>query len=222
MKGDKTMICPNCGRELADGEVCTCTVQNAEPAPVTNEENTTPIEETAPLNDEAAAPEQPAYDGAQTDAPEQPTYQEAQQQTQQTQQNGYYNPYDNAAYYQPNNQQYYAQQAPYYVPTTQAPTASTDYPEGYKPKKKYVAVILAATLGAFGIHNFYLGNNGKAVAQLLLTLLGSLVFGLGLIACEIWVLVEAVQILEDKLDADANGYKIMTLAEEIAREQKKD
>ena len=89
------------------------------------------------------------------------------------------------------------------------------------PKKKYIAIILAYTLGIFGIHNFYLGNNSKAVAQILLTTLGSLLFGLGLVATSVWVIVETVQLLTEKVDSDANGYKIMTLAEEIAWVQSK-
>lgn len=224
------MTCPNCGKELKEGEVCTCTqnneVQDEKPVEEINEEYTQNAEastEIQPENEETPAPTEETPVAETTQAPnepepEQPVYQSPEQN--ESQQSAYYNPYDNAAYYQQNDAQY-TQQAPYYVPTTQAPVVSTDYPEDYKPKKKYVAVILAVALGAFGIHNFYLGNNGKGVAQILLTVLGSLLFGLGLIACEIWVLVETVQLLTENEEADANGYKIMTLAEEIAREQKK-
>ena len=218
------MTCPNCGKELKEGEVCTCTqnneVQDEKPVEEINEEYTQNAEaptEIQPKSEETPAPteETPIAETAQA-----PNESEQPPEQNESQQSAYYNPYDNAAYYQQNNAQY-TQQAPYYVPTTQAPVASTDYPEDYKPKKKYVAVILAVALGPFGIHNFYLGNNGKGVAQILLTILGSLLFGLGLVACEIWVLVETVQLLTEKEEADANGYKIMTLAEEIAREQKK-
>ena len=38
-------------------------------------------------------------------------------------------------------------------------------------KSKIAAGILGIFLGAFGVHNFYLGYNGKAVGQLLITLL---------------------------------------------------
>lgn len=238
------MICPNCGKELAEGEVCTCTMQgnaqNEETAPAVNvneeseavqeavaetmlteaEELTEeiPQEETAQeAPAEAVATEEEAYQPSEH-IDEQQSYSQPEQNYEG--QNAGYNPYENSAYYQPNTPPF-SQQAPYYVPITQAPSASTEYPEDYKPRKKYVAVILAATLGIFGIHNFYLGNNGKAIAQILLTTLGSLFFGLGYVACQIWVLVEAVQLLIDKEEADANGYKIMTFAEELAREQKK-
>ena len=95
--------------------------------------------------------------------------------------------------------------------------ARTDYPEGYKIKKKLVAVVLAVTVGMFGIHNYYLGNNSKALAQLLVCLLGSLFFGIGAIVAYVWAIVEAILIFCEKNDKDANGYKIMTPEESIAR-----
>lgn len=38
-------------------------------------------------------------------------------------------------------------------------------------KSKIAAGLLGIFLGAFGVHNFYLGYTGKAVAQLLITIL---------------------------------------------------
>lgn len=214
------MKCPNCGRELLEGEICTCT-----------------SEQTVENNQEQAANE------VQTEASAEPVEaQEVEQQSEQPQsENTYYQPsepapqqgeyqnfYQEQGFNQPMygapQQNYYDpnQQVPYYNPVMAKPEPSTDYPENYKPKKKYVAVILAATLGALGIHNFYLGNNGKATAQLLIALIGSLLFGLGLVVAEIWALVEAVQLLTDKIDADANNFKIMTFAEELAKAQNKE
>lgn len=164
------MNCPNCGRELMEGEVCTCTQSE-------------PVAEAAPV-------QEPQY--------QQPSYP-----------NGYYNP-----------QQY--QQQPYYVPAPPAPVAArTDYPEGYKIKRKYVAIILAATLGFFGIHNFYLGNSSKATAQVLIATLGSLFFGLGMAVAYIWAIVEAVQLLTESIDKDANGFKIQTFEEALVAEKMK-
>ena len=40
-------------------------------------------------------------------------------------------------------------------------------------KSKLTAGLLGIFLGGFGVHNFYLGYTGKAVAQLLIALLGS-------------------------------------------------
>lgn len=72
---------------------------------------------------------------------------------------------------------------------------------GYAPqpvagqKSKIVAGILGILLGAFGVHNFYLGYTGKAVAQLLIT-----VISLGLLSfiSAIWGLIEGILILISK------------------------
>lgn len=215
------MKCPNCGRDLLEGEICTCTTveQDAQTTAQAQPENEVQPETEAPVEaqeveqqNEQPQPENTYYQPNEP-APQQGEYQNIYQE-QGFNQPMYGAPQQN--YYDPN------QQAPYYNPVMAKPKPSTDYPEDYKPKKKYVAVILGATLGAFGIHNFYLGNNGKATAQLLIALIGSLFFGLGLVAAEIWALVETVQLLTDKIDADANNFKIMTFAEELAKAQSKE
>lgn len=68
-------------------------------------------------------------------------------------------------------------------------------PYGYVPRQKIVAGVLGIFLGVLGVHNFYLGYTGKAVAQLLLTCLGWVLFGLGPVAAGIWSLIEAILIL---------------------------
>ncbi len=73
---------------------------------------------------------------------------------------------------------------------------------GVQQKSKIVAGILGILLGSFGIHNFYLGYTGKAVAQLLITLLTC---GIGAVATSIWGLVEGIQILTGSINTDANG-----------------
>ena len=200
------MICPNCGRILNEGEVCTCTAPTepvqAPVEPIQEPVNAPQYYQPQPesnVNTQAAQTEGASYQNPYMNQPQQP----------------YYSPEQNNQYYNPTEQQ-----IPYYAPVVM-PSASTDYPDDYKPKKRYIAVILAYTLGIFGIHNFYLGNNSKAVAQILLTTLGSLLFGLGMVATSVWVVVETVQLLTEKIDSDANGYKIMTLAEEIAWVQSK-
>ena len=57
-----------------------------------------------------------------------------------------------------------------------------------------VAGLLGLFLGTLGVHNFYLGYTGKAVAQLLLTLIGWIIL-IGPIISGIWALIEAVLIL---------------------------
>ena len=215
------MKCPNCGRDLLEGEICTCTTveQDAQTTAQAQPENEVQPETEAPVEaqeveqqNEQPQPENTYYQPSEP-APQQGKYQNIYQEQDFNQpMNGA--PQQN--YYDPN------QQVPYYNPVMAKPEPSTDYPEDYKPKKKYVAVILGATLGALGIHNFYLGNNSKATAQLLIALIGSLFFGLGLVAAEIWALVETVQLLTDKIDADANNFKIMTFAEELAKAQSEE
>lgn len=181
------MNCPNCGRELADGEVCTCTA--------------TP--ETQPVQ-EAPAPQEVPY--AQPAQPQEAyTAPEAQYQAPQ------YAP-PQGAYFQPNT----APQQPYYQPV-QTPPARTDYPEGYHIKRKYVAVLLAATLGVFGIHNFYLGDSNKGVIHILVATLGSILCGLGFVASYVWSVVETVQLLGDYIDRDSNGFKIQTFEEALVK-----
>lgn len=106
------------------------------------------------------------------------------------------------AYQQPNA---YAQ--PQY---TAAPYAAA--PVGQSSKSKLAAGLLGIFLGGLGVHNFYLGNTGKAVAQLLLTLVGWILLGLGPIAAAIWGFVEGIIILCSKPGTpwhkDANGYEL--------------
>lgn len=106
------------------------------------------------------------------------------------------------AYQQPNA---YAQ--PQY---TAAPYAAA--PVWQSSKSKLAAGLLGIFLGGLGVHNFYLGNTGKAVAQLLLTLVGWILLGLGPIAAAIWGFVEGIIILCSKPGSpwhkDANGYEL--------------
>ncbi len=69
-------------------------------------------------------------------------------------------------------------------------------------KSKMAAGLLGIFLGAFGVHNFYLGYTGKAVAQLLISVLscGFLSFASG-----IWGLVEGIMILTGSIDKDAKN-----------------
>ncbi len=69
-------------------------------------------------------------------------------------------------------------------------------------KSKLAAGILGILLGYLGVHNFYLGNTGKGVAQLLITLLTC---GAGSLISGIWGLVEGIQILTGSINTDANG-----------------
>lgn len=116
-------------------------------------------------------------------------------------QTGQQNPYGdtNTGQYQ----QQYAQQYQYqqYSPV----------PAGYIPRNKYVAAALGIMFGCLGLHNFYLGYTGKAVAQILITVLGALLV-VGPIASAIWGLVEGMLILcsdrGTKWHQDAKGVEL--------------
>ena len=69
-------------------------------------------------------------------------------------------------------------------------------------KSKITAGILGIFLGCFGVHNFYLGYNGKAIAQLLITLLS--LFLLSWVSA-IWGLIEGILILTGNIKKDASG-----------------
>lgn len=71
-----------------------------------------------------------------------------------------------------------------------------------QPKSKIAAGLLGIFLGCFGVHNFYLGYNGKAVAQLLITVLSC--FLLSPVSA-IWGLIEGIFILTGSINTDADG-----------------
>ena len=72
-------------------------------------------------------------------------------------------------------------------------------------KSRVAAGILGILLGTFGVHNFYLGFTGKAVAQLLITLLTC---GFGSAISGIWGLIEGIMILTGSINTDANGIEL--------------
>ena len=75
------------------------------------------------------------------------------------------------------------------------PAPAQPKPEG---KSKLVAGLLGIFLGAWGIHNFYLGNTGRAIAQILVTIFTC---GIG----SLWGLIEGILILTGNINTDADG-----------------
>lgn len=72
-------------------------------------------------------------------------------------------------------------------------------------KSKMAAGLLGIFLGWLGVHNFYLGFTGKAIAQLLITVLSCFVLSF---VSAIWGLIEGILILTGSMDTDANGKKL--------------
>ena len=135
-------------------------------------------------------PAAPAYDP--NNAYAQPDYNQANYGQQ-----GYAAPfYNQSAYTQP------AYAAPFYnqSPTPSPPTRSSRHTASpsHRPdtprSRNLAAGLLGIFLGCFGVHNFYLGNTGKAVAQLLLTVIGWILI-IGPAVAGIWGLVEGILIL---------------------------
>lgn len=69
-------------------------------------------------------------------------------------------------------------------------------------KSKIAAGLLGIFLGLFGVHNFYLGYTGKAIAQLLITVLSCFVLSF---VSAIWGIIEGILILCGNINVDAQG-----------------
>lgn len=69
-------------------------------------------------------------------------------------------------------------------------------------KSRVVAGLLGLFFGSLGVHNFYLGRTGRAVAQLLITVLSC--FLLSFIS-GIWGFIESILILCGNVQVDGNG-----------------
>ena len=89
--------------------------------------------------------------------------------------------------------------------TNPTPVTPTNTGAPATPKSKTAAGVLAILLGALGIHNFYLGFTTKGIIQLVVSIVGSLLFGIGPIAMEIWGIVDGIMYLSGQKTTDANG-----------------
>ena len=69
-------------------------------------------------------------------------------------------------------------------------------------KSKIAGGLLGIFLGCFGVHNFYLGYTGKAIAQLLITILSC---GFLSFVTSIWGLIEGILILTGSINKDGKG-----------------
>ena len=82
---------------------------------------------------------------------------------------------------------------------------TTSIPNTGEKKSRILSGLLAIFIGSLGVHNFYLGYTSKAVAQLLLTLVGWIACGIGPLIASVWGFVEGIMILTGSIDKDANG-----------------
>lgn len=108
-----------------------------------------------------------------------------------------YGQYQPPQYGQPQPQAYYTPQ--YTVP-----------PAGYAQRSRMAAGLLAIMLGWLGVHNFYLGFTSRAVAQLLISLIGGIfTCGLATLAMVVWAFVEGVMLLSGSPSRMYDGHGVI-------------
>lgn len=104
------------------------------------------------------------------------------------------------------NQATFGQSGATYIPNDTYGQTNGAYNQNYYQnvtyKSKVTAGVLGIILGAFGIHNFYLGYTAKGVVQLLMTICSCGVLG---VISAIWGFVEGVMILTGSINTDAKG-----------------
>jgi len=94
-------------------------------------------------------------------------------------------------------------QPPGYAPQQPPAQGYQPPPQGYAPqqpqqspfggeKNKLVAGILAILLGSLGIHKFYLGYTTAGIIMLVVTIVGSFLFGLGPLAMWVVGVIEGI------------------------------
>ena len=173
------MKCTNCGAEIGNNakcEYCGTVMQQEAQAPQQGVPVPPPYPTQQPYNSQQAAPQ------AQNPVPQQPFG--APPQAPQP-------PYPYGAPQQP----YGVPQPPYAAPAPRVVDPNMQ-------KSKMAAGLLGIFLGSFGVHNFYLGYTGKAVAQLLITVLTC---GFGSFVSGIWGLVEGIMILSGNINVDGKN-----------------
>lgn len=88
---------------------------------------------------------------------------------------------------------------------TSTTTTSSNTNNG-QAKSKIAGGLLGIFLGCFGVHNFYLGYTGKAIGQLLITVLSC---GILSPISAIWGLIEGILILTGSINTDADGNELV-------------
>lgn len=98
------------------------------------------------------------------------------------------------------------------LPVTPPTYPAPQYSQPVAQKSWLVAVLLAFFLGTLGVHNFYLGNTTRGVAQLSLTVLGwvtsIILIGFGFLAIVgLWVFIDFILLLlrAGSMSTDSRG-----------------
>lgn len=79
-------------------------------------------------------------------------------------------------------------------------------PYGATQKSKLAAGLLGIFLGAFGVHNFYLGYTTKGLIQVLISIIGGIITcGIATVIVEIWGLIEGILIISGSTPYTVDG-----------------
>lgn len=81
---------------------------------------------------------------------------------------------------------------------------NVDYSKGSSDKTKLITLLLWFFVGGFGVHQFYLGNNKRGIFFLILLGVAVITCGIGGIASTIFLIIDLVNLLTDKL-VDGEG-----------------
>ncbi len=97
--------------------------------------------------------------------------------------------------------------------------AAVAQPQPPQPEKKarsrWAAAAFGIVLGAFGVHNFYLGHTGKGIAQIAITVAvygavcsGTLPEAAAFLLAGLWGFIDGVLIAVGDIKTDANGKEL--------------
>lgn len=102
-----------------------------------------------------------------------------------------------------------------------APQQAAPAPKPRKARSRYAAAAFGIVMGAFGVHNFYLGNIGRGIGQAAITLgvyclvMGYVLPGFaGLLLSGLWGFIEGVLIAVGDIKTDAYGKPLRQWGEE--------
>ena len=109
-----------------------------------------------------------------------------------------WNPPEALAQYQARQQNFQQQQgSPQQSWSQQADSGQSGIvSQSQVPKERIAYILLGILFGGLGVHNFYAGYTGRAVAQLVLTVFFFWLI-IPLIIVPIWVLVEVITVKQD-------------------------
>ena len=85
-----------------------------------------------------------------------------------------------------------------------------------KPRSRWAAAAFGIVMGAFGVHNFYLGHTGRGIAQIAITVAvyanvcsGTLPQAAAFLLAGLWGFIEGVLIAVGESDTDAEGKPLL-------------